>query len=141
VYLTKGDGTMESRDQADQSYEKQLNLPDRLTRKLMLRSRRGFLGWLGKIGIVLVGGGAVDLNLRPAFAVGTTGSPSSVTPDLGCPECTGPCSPCGSSCCCPCNTGCSCTCLAGCYECTPEFFQPHLLWILGYIPNCTCPAC
>jgi hypothetical protein len=130
---------MKNGDQMNQDAKRQLQLPDRVTRILMQHSRRGFLGWCGKIGIALVGG-TIGLNISPSFASGTTG-PAATTPDLGCSECTGACDPCTSSCCCPCSTRCVCACLAGCYECIPQFFKAHLLWILGYIPNCTCPGC
>lgn len=102
---------------------------ERFTRAAMRRySRRGVFGLLGKAGLaaVIVTAG---LNTQATTAEA-----------LGCDECWGACSGCQSGCCCPCNTLCNCTC-SPCYTCTPQWFQAHMLWILGYIPNCTCPGC
>lgn len=120
-------------------------LNDRLIEGLMRQSRRGFLGGLSRLGLLLVGTLlGLELEwLQPASAAVALAyaQPGAVTPDLGCPECTGICDPCFSACCCPCDTGCVCTCLAGCAACIPVAFRSHLLWILGYIPNCVCEAC
>ncbi len=92
-------------------------------------SRRGALAFLGKVGLVtVVAASGLNVTAQPAAA-------------LGCDECWGPCNACSSTCCCPCGRSCSCTCTGGCYACTPTYIQAHMLWILGYIPNCTCPAC
>ncbi len=72
---------MKNGDQMNQDAKRQLQLPDRVTRTLMQHSRRGFLGWCGKIGIALVGG-TIGLNISPSFAAGTTG-PAATTPNLG----------------------------------------------------------
>lgn len=94
-------------------------------------SRRGIFGWVGKAGLVATGAGALV-----TYGLGAT--PASA---LGCPECWGPCSACSSTCCCPCSTACTCACSGGCDTCNPTFARAHLLWILGYIPNCTCANC
>ncbi len=114
--------------------------PDRLLRLLMNSvSRRGLFKWAGKLGLSAVGA-AVLVN---------SGIASPAVQDaeaLGCPECRSHCDPCitdchplggGSAC----AVDCVCYCPTGCYGCIPIYFQAHLLWILGYIPNCTCPGC
>lgn len=97
-------------------------------------SRRGAFGWLGKAGLAVAGAGALA-------GSGLGATTASAAPAAGCPECWGACDPCTSACCCPCNTKCNCNCTGGCFTCNPTWIQAHLLWILGYIPNCTCPAC
>lgn len=119
---------------------------DRVAEVAMRSSRRGFLGWVGKAGIAFLGGSAA-LEASTAFAA-TGGTVAGETPNLGCPECWGPCN-CYVSSCIACNTQCSCNGPCGIPRKGGESkeapdasnFRAHLLWIFGYIPNCTCPSC
>jgi hypothetical protein len=123
----------------DQQKVHKRNFIDQMTIAAMQSSRRGFLSGIGKVGIVLFGGG-LALESTPAFAATHTTKAVATTPDVGCPECWGDCS-CTSSVCIACTSPCTCVCLSGCGGCTPAFQRAHLLWILGYIPNCTCTSC
>jgi hypothetical protein len=93
-------------------------------------SRRGALKSLGAIGLTVVLAG-VSLNAQAQEADA-----------VGCHECTGPCSGCSSSCHSPdCSDSCVCECNGTCYMCNPTYARAHLLYILGFIPNCTCESC
>lgn len=93
-------------------------------------SRRGALKGLGALGLTVVLA-TISLNATAQEADA-----------VGCSECWGPCSGCSSSCTSPdCGDTCTCFCNGTCYMCNPTYAQAHLLYILGYIPNCTCPAC
>jgi hypothetical protein len=113
--------------------------PDRLLRLLMSSvSRRGLFHWAGKLGLSAVGAGVLA-------KVGIASPAVQDAQALGCPECTSHCDPCITDCH-PTNGGacdvdCVCYCPNGCYNCIPIYFKAHLLWILGYIPNCTCVGC
>lgn len=122
----------------DQQTVQNRNFIDQMTMAAMQSSRRGFLSGISKVGIVLLGGG-LALESTPAFAATNTKTVAT-TPDAGCPECWGVCS-CSSSSCIACSQACTCTCIYGCGGCNPVYQRAHMLWILGYIPNCTCTSC
>jgi hypothetical protein len=113
--------------------------PDWFLRLLMSGvSRRGLFGLGGKLGLSALGAAAL-------MKVGVAGPAVETAEALGCPECYGrcdcilsDCTPSGGS---ACDVTCACYCQRGCFGCIPVYFRAHMLWILGYIPNCTCPGC
>jgi hypothetical protein len=91
-------------------------------------------GWLGRFGLVMAGS---SVRAGAAFAT----NPVTTAEAAGCSECWGVCNPCSSACITNCHHKCNCNCTGGCFACNPTWIQAHMLYILGYIPNCTCPAC
>ncbi len=120
------------------------NVPDTITGAAMRQlSRKGALGWFGKAGLGLAGAIA-GFSLAPSGSMVALASTHpahapDVHPNIGCPECKGVCSPCSSSCV-ACGTSCKCFCTQGCFACG-DYRQAHLMWVLGYIPNCQCESC
>src|SRR5437763_15781475 len=96
-------------------------------------SRRGVLGWFAQRGLLLASAGGLA-------SLGLAATPPQQAEAAGCPECWGDCHPC-VSCCARCSVSCCHYCTYGCFGCLPVYARSHLMWILGYIPNCTWVAC